>query len=443
MNTANIPQKAQWSSFTHYVLVTTGAVVGLGNIFQFPYYVSKYGGAFVLCYIIFEVLIGVPLLLAEIIIGRRGKQNPVGAISILAMETNANKNWRWIGWLCFTILFLTLTYYSVNSAFPLAYFTSLVNDSLHISPSINLWSLSSTFAASPVELGAYFLIFLLATLAVVVVGINRGLERISSLVVPLYITLFFGLAIYACSIGNFKAAVAYLFSFNPQHFTVEMIFAALTYAFFKLNIGMGCMIVYGSYLPLTTPLGRSTFVVLCLDGLVSLLAYFSIYSLLFFNNTQLLTTELTYHLMPNIFFSVPNGVLLAILFFLATTLAAWMPTIALAESVAVIIIERLGINRAKATSLIGIGAVLLGSILILSLNFHSYIQNLSVKILTPLSAVMIAIFTGWFLTKQITFNELKFNAFICKMWLFLVRYAVPSVCLGLLLLDIYPFYPFY
>ncbi len=424
-----------WSSMTIYLLVTTGAIVGLGNITRFPYYVYKFGGSFVLFYILCELLISLPILFAELIIGRRGKQNPVGAFSILAMETGATRRWRWLGWLCFIILFLSLSSYSVSVSYPVAYLSNLFKDTLahfynFISP------VKGPISNQFVMLEMCFIAFLFVTMLVILRGIKRGLETISRITVPTYFIILLGLAIYSCVVGNFSQAVSYLFDFTPNYDTwTTVLFAALMYAFFKLGVGMGIMIVYGSYLPYSVPLGRSTLLIICFDAIISLLAYFVIYPL-FTSTHELMSTMQEFHDTLYSFSHTAHGSIITTCFIFATLIAAWTPTIAMAESATVILIERFNLSRVAATLIVFSGAFLLGTFIVFSITvapnftiFHvnvmTAISNLTNKILIPISALLTAIFAGWVLKRSITENELGFKPRVYQVWQFLVRFVVP------------------
>ncbi|KTD28700.1 sodium-dependent transporter [Legionella israelensis] len=418
--------RAQWDSNLDYLLVTIGSVIGLGNIFLFPFFVAKFGPLFIVFFLLFELLISIPVVLSEFFIGRRGKQNPVGAISLLAMESGANYRWRWIGWICFTILVLTLGYYCLHTS---SYFYSLIEELLHfksnpakssvtISPANSAWSFF------------YFLIFLAMTMAVVVKGINRGLEKISRIVVPFFFVLFGILAVYASFTGDFKAAWQYLLQFNGE-ISGPLIVSALIYAFFKLNTAMGTMVVYGSYLPPTTRLGKSTLIIAGFDLLASLLSYFIIFPLLFAHIGSEFLSQFKLETTLNTFLQIPGGFWFASFFLLGTILASWMPAIAFAESATVTLIERASLKRITSTALITMVVIIIG-ILMLWLpeewSMEEITLELAEQILTPISALLIALFAGWVIGKETANIELDFGKKLFGIWRFLIRYLVP-VCI--------------
>ncbi len=418
-----------WSSMTSYLLVTTGAVVGLGNFIFFPYLTYKFGGLFFLLYILCELLVSLPLLLGELLLGRRGKQNPVGSFSILSMESGASRSWRWIGWLFFIILFLTLANYVVLVSFPALYFTDSLR-SISIKTSFSSW----------ITLETCLLVSLFGTMLVILRGINRGLETISRIVVPLYFIILLSLAIYSCSIGNVELAIHHLVSFETDASFIATLFVALTYAFLKLNVGMGSMIVYGSYLPYSVPIVRSTIIVICFDAIISLLAYFVIFPL-FIPEHSYITSIRSYQETLFYFLQAHDNNVVSILFFFALFIAAWMPCIAMAESATITLIERFDLSRSKATLIIFAGAALLGSAIIYSYygwadnlifnqwSLAKFVDGLTTNILMPLSALLTAIFVGWIVQRHITESELGLNSAWYSLWLFLIKLMAPILIL--------------
>lgn len=437
--------RSKWSSSTSYVIVTVGAIVGLGNIIQFPYLISQYGGLFILFYLFFELMVSVPLLFAELIIGRRGKQNPVGAIDLISFESNASSYWRYIGWFSFIVSFLTLSYYTVQAAFPLSYFLGSLNViSIYGADEPSAIAVHGDVMTRFLPLEICFLAFLIATIAVTMRGINRGLEKISWIVVPTYFLILFVLAIYTSIEGNFSASLKTLFSMHPGTSIITVIIAAMGYAFFKLNVGMGSMIVYGSYLPYTASFRRSTIVIILFDIIISFLSYFIIYPLML--KTQSFEYELTNHNIIYIFTGIPNEFIIMALFFLAAVIAAWTATIAMAETVTVTLVERFKMTRLRASIIIFIGAVVIGSfaalthtewmhvMIVHSLPLQGIIKNTTDTILIPLSAIFIALFAGWIMTKAISQSELRFPSAVYRLWLFLTKYIIPA-CIAILLLS--------
>jgi NSS family neurotransmitter:Na+ symporter len=218
------------------------------------------------------------------------------------------------------------------------------------------------------------------------------------------------------------------------------LFAAFIYAFFKLNVGTGIMIVYGSYLPLSAPLGKSALYVVLFDIIASLLAYFAIYPLVL-NSALTAMVKVDYQMIHHLFTQVAGGNVAVILFFLAATLAAWMPTIAITESIVVTLMERFDLSRRAATLMTGIIVLILATMIILSysefvkLDVNRLLTLLSDNILIPISALFTAIFIAWVVSKKTTFDELGFSSTAFNLWHILVRYVAPVLCLVLLIVN--------
>lgn len=439
--------RSQWSSSFSYMLVTIGAIVGLANIIQFPYLISQYGGLFLLFYIFFELTVSLPLLFTELSIGRRGKQNPVGSIDIICLESGVSRKWRYIGWLCFLASFFTLSYYTVQAAFPLNYFLG----------SLNIISVYGVDEPTPVAMQGSaltdfmsvevcFLLFLFSTMLVVIRGIHRGLEKISCILVPFYLVVLIALAIYVAFYGDFLSSVKALFSMNPDKPIFVIMIAAMSYAFFTLSVGMGSMIVYGSYLPYSASFRRSTICIAFVDVFVSLISYFIVFPLM------LKTNDFVYHLTNHnviyLFNGIDNGFVISALFFLCAVIAAWMSTIAMAETTVVTLVERFGLTRLRAAILIFISAAILGSFAALThtrwmdaqlldaMPIQGLLMSVTEKLLIPISAMCIIIFAGWIIEKNILRSELQFSPTLFRVWLFLVKYVSLALIIILLIVTI-------
>ncbi len=440
----DIEHRPQWYSFTSYVLVTTGALVGLGNVFQFPFLAIKYGGLFILFYIICQLTIALPLLFAELLIGRRGKQNPVGSIGLLTIESDANYHWRALGWSCVLIAFLTMIYYTVIAAFPIGYFIDNVKDIYqHATPLNGSIPLHNEAVSSFAKLETWFIVFVGLAMIVVYRGIHRGLEEISMITVPLYFIILLLLAIYISTLGYFGDSVSRIFTNDPHISLYEIFLAALALAFMKYKTGMGVMIVYGSYLPYHVSLAKSTLLVVIIDALVSLFSYFIVYPLTLTGNAEVLS-ELSTHNVVTIFNGLPGGLIISAVFFFAAILIAWTPIIAMAETVVVTLMERLYLSRTYASIMLILLILLCGSFEAASqfewanvkiwgdYSLHNLLKNITLDVLTPMVVFFIAIFIGWVVSRDVTEEELRFKPIFYRLWRFLIRYVVPIAVLVVL-----------
>lgn len=448
------PIRSKWSSQFAFVLVCAGAAIGLGNIWKFPYILGSHGGGtFLILHLIFLILIALPLLLAEMLMGRRGHQNIVTSIQLLSSETNANPRWKGIGWLCSVTLMLILSFYSVVAGWALAYLTySWHGDLTGLSP-LAIEHVWQGFLGSPLTMLFWHSVFILMTMGVLAKGIHKGIENASKILIPVLFMILIMLLGYATGTGHFYEGIQYLFDIQLDKITPQTIVSAMGHAFFTLSIGAGSILVYSSYSSKSFSLGQVAVSVVLLDFLVSTLTAVSTFPILFTHGLKPETGPgLTFEILPIAFSSMEGGAFLGGLFFLLSVCAAWTSAISLAEPLVALLSERYKIKRIKATFFIGFFAWLLGIASILSFNYwkslklfgewtlFTGITDLSTNILLPMGGLLIAIFTGWILHRRITREELAFqNESTYKIWRFLIRWVSPF---GILIILLYPVYLF-
>lgn len=429
--------RAQWYSFNSYVAVTTGAIVGLGNVFQFPFLITQYGGLFLFFYFICQLFIGLPLLFAELLIGRRGMQNPVGSINTLIVESSANSRWSCLGWMCLLTAFFTICYYAVAAAFPMGYFIDNINTLTHSHFTKTDLELDTSAVSGFGQLELCFVLFLFLAMIVVYRGINRGLETISLIIVPLYCIILFALVIYIASQGYIDEGMREILKHHPEAPWKEIFLAALGLSFLKYKIGLGVLMVYGSYLPYHVPLAKSTLVVVLIDFIISLLSFFILYPLALMAGDDGSHLILSSHNVMIIFSGLPNGLIVSAFFFFAAILMVWTPLIAMGETIVITLIERLGWSRFYASTVTMIAAFILGTFVVAThmdwidvqivgqYPLHNLLRNITMDILAPINALLISIFAGWVMYRNTTEIELGFKPFFYTLWRFLMQYVIP------------------
>lgn len=441
MNTENIISKrAHWSSRLAFILATTGAAVGLGNIWKFPYMAGDNGGsAFVLVYLICVLLIGLPIMLSEMLIGRRGQQNPVNALRKLALEANCSTNWQIIGWWGACTLLIVLSFYSVVAGWSLAYLVRAWSGAFNGLDAAGVEQLWQHFLANPWQLLFWHAIFMLLTLWVVARGVQQGIEKASRIMMPLLFVTLIILDGYATSTSGFSQGAKFLLDFNLAKITPYVVISALGHAFFTLAIGAGCMLVYGSYLTPNIRLSSAVITIAGLDVLVAILAGLAIFPIIFSHG---LTPQggpgLMFEVLPIAFAKMGGGQFFGGLFFLLLLFAAWTSSISMAEPLVILLTERYSISRLAACLIVGSIAWCLGIGSVLSFNvwqhytifghwnFFGAITDLATNIMLPIGGLLFAIFAGWKMSKQATEHELNMpNAWLYNAWRFLIRYLAP------------------
>ena len=241
---------AQWGSRVGFILAATGSAVGLGNIWKFPYMTGQSGGsAFVLTYLLCIAFIGLPILVAEWLIGRRGQKNPIHAMEDVAQQNRRSKAWKLVGVSGVLGSFLILSFYSVIGGWAVDYIFITAAGTFNGMDGQATESLFTGFLGNPSQLLTWHSIFMLLTVVIVAMGVSGGLERASKLMMPALALVLLVLVAYGAFFTNsFGAAAAYLFSPNWSAINGTVILAALGHAFFTLSLGMGIMMAYGSYL---------------------------------------------------------------------------------------------------------------------------------------------------------------------------------------------------
>ncbi len=430
----------QWSSRWAFILAATGSAVGLGNIWKFPYITGENGGgAFVLVYLACLALIGLPIMMAEIMVGRRGRQNPVNSLYSLAVEEGKNTGWQYLGWMGVVAGFLILSYYSVFAGQALAYVFRLFSGTFEGVTADGATSIYNALVQDPERLLAWHTIFMIITTIVVARGVQGGLEKSVKFLMPALLFILILLVGYAANTGTyFQQAIDFLFKPDFSKLTNDAILTAMGHAFFTLSLGMGAIMVYGSYLPKEASILKMSITIALADTGVALLAGLAIFPLVFANGLDTNAGPgLIFHTLPIAFGHMANGAFYGGLFFLLLVFAAWSSAISLIEPAVAWLVENKGVSRRRASVMVGLSTWLLGLLTVFSFNIGSdwtlfgktlfdLLDYLTANILLPLGGLFIAIFAGWVMSKQSTDDEFAIKpGFIYYIWRFLIRYISP------------------
>jgi NSS family neurotransmitter:Na+ symporter len=428
---------AQWSSRLAFILAASGSAIGLGNIWKFPYLAGENGGgAFVLVYLLCAVGIGIPIMVAETMLGRRGRRNPVGTMASLAEEAKANPHWQWVGWLGVAAGFLILSYYSVVAGWAMAYVFKINSALFEHIDAAGAARLFNAFKDSPEYLGIWHTFFMAATIFIVRKGVSGGLERISRLMMPALFVMLVLLDFYAMGSGGFGQGFAFLFNPDFSKLTGAGVLAALGQAFFSLGLGMGSIMAYGSYLPKDVSIARASVFVVAADTAVALLAGLAIFPLVFANGlTPGMGPGLIFETLPIAFGQMPGGWLFGMVFFVLVFFAAITSSVALIEPAVAFLSEKIGRGLACLYSglacwLLGLGTAfsfnIWADVKLFGKNFFELVDWLTAELMLPVGGVLIAVFAGYIMRRDHSEAELGLaDPRHYAIWRVLVRYAAP------------------
>ena len=430
----------QWSSRWAFVLAATGSAVGLGNIWKFPYITGENGGgAFVIVYLLCIACIGLPLMIAEIMIGRRGRQNPVNSLRSLAQEENKSNSWRMIGWIGIIAGFIILSYYSVIAGQAIAYVFRSFGGVFEGVTADGAAHIYSSLTHDPERLLAWHTVFMVLTMVIVARGVKSGLEKFVKFIMPALFGILLMLVGYAANTGDyFSQGLHFLFRPDFSKISSDVVLSAMGHAFFTLSLGMGAIMVYGSYLSKTTSIVKVSIWISLTDTVVALLAGMAIFPLVFANNLIPGSGPgLIFETLPLAFGHMAGGALFGGLFFLLLVFAAWSSAISLVEPIIAWLVENKNISRRRASVTTGFGIWLLGLLTVFSFNIgenwllfgktmFELLDYLTANILLPIGGLFIAIFAGWAVSKNNSEEELVIRVpFFYFVWRLLIRYITP------------------
>lgn len=440
-----------WSSRLLFILAATGSAVGLGNVWKFPYITGENGGgAFVIVYLVCVILIGIPIMMAEVLIGRRGGQSPIRSMSLLAAKEGKSTAWQVVGWTGVLGSFLILSFYSVVAGWALVYvwyaisgaFSAAAADPEKAAGAIG--DVFSALLASPAQLVVWHTVFMVATVLIVARGVRAGLERAVSIMMPgLFLLLLMLVGYSALTTGKFGQAAAFLFGPDFSALTWQAVLIALGHAFFTLSLGAGVMIAYGSYLPRHISIAKASIAVSVLDTVVALLAGLVIFSMVFaYGLEPSAGPGLIFVTLPIAFGEMPGGIVIGTLFFIFLVLAALTSAISLLEPSVEYLEEHRGMKRALVAVAAGTAVWLLGIASVLAFNLWSELKNpfdlldfLTANIMLPLGGLLIALFVGWVMSKVSTQEELQLgDSAVYRVWHFVLRYVTP---IGVVIVFVY------
>ena len=436
----------RWGSRRAFILAVTGAAVGLGNIWRFPYIAGENGGAaFLLVYILFVLFLGLPIMMAEIMIGRAGRRGPIQALRVLAVENGRSRHWRWLGAFGGFTVFCILSFYSVVSGWSIEFLVASINGQFSGASAQEIGAGFDAFLANPMLLIFNHSVFLFMTMSVVAAGVAKGLERLNNLLMPLLYVLLIALTVYASTTEGFVPALVWMFKPSVELITPTVILHAMGHAFFTLAVGACALMAYGAYMPDEQSLPKAAGAVALLDISVALLAGIAIFAVVFaqgMDPTQ--GPGLMFVTLPIAFSGLPWGALWLSIFFLLLLLATWTSAINLAEPM-VATLQGAGLGRTKATLLIALGVWLMGLLSAMSFstladfrplfgrNVFELVSSIPPDIFLPLGGILIAVFATWVMPQDQAKQALGNHGRGFYVWLNVVRWiAIPLTFVVLL-----------
>ena len=443
----------QWSSRWVFILAATGSAVGLGNVWRFPYLVGENGGgAFVLIYLACVLVVGLPLLMAEVLLGRRGRRSPINTMRALARDEGRSPAWAVLGWLGVAAGFMILSFYSVVAGWSLSYVFMTASGTFAGANADTTATQFNDLISNPGRLLAWHTAFLALTVFVVARGVSGGLEVAVKFLMPALLLLLLLMVGYAIGNGAFGEAMAYLFT-EPDFSKINSasILEAMGQAFFSLSLGMGAIMIYGSYLPSSSSIPQTSAIIALADTGVALMSGLAIFPIVFaYDLAPGAGPGLVFQTLTIPFGHMWGGQVFGTIFFLLLSVAGLTSAISLLEPAAAWLVEHLGTSRLRACLLTGLAAWVMGVGSALSFNvisdftvfgktFFDLVEYASVNLMLPIGGFFIAIFVGWRMARNSAIDELgtgDTRAF--ASWYALVRYVAPVAVVLILLNILFP-----
>ena len=432
-----------WSSRFAFIMASVGFAVGLGNIWRFPYVTGENGGgAFVIVYLLCVFAIGVPCVMAELLVGRRGQSSPSKSMAAVAEESGHSRTWGSVGGLgVFTAYTISITY-AVVVGWVLWY---LIQAAMTGFSGADAVSSTQDFDALLADGSTMLIMTVVGNLivgAIIYAGVTGGIERAVTVMMPLLFALLVGLSIYNMFAGGFGETLSWLFTPDFSKIDGPVLLAAVGQAFFSIGVGMGGMMTYGSYLPANFSITRGAMMIVLADTMVALLAGFVVFPMVFNYGLDIAGgAGLIFQTLPVAFAQMPGGHVFAVLFFVMLSVAGVTSMVGLLESVTSWTDQRTTLGR-EMSAIVVVGSVTFCSIAsvlsynvwqdvtLFGMNFNAASEGLYDKITLPLGGLLIALFVGWFMKRELSFSELATGEQVFSIWQLLLRFVVvPAIAI--------------
>jgi len=435
-----------WSSRITFLLAAIGAAVGLGNIWKFPYITGQNGGgAFVLVYLGAVLIIALPILIAEIAIGRWGRQSPPNAMINVAADQGRSPLWSLVGWLGILAAYLIATYYAVIAGWTVAYIFKSARGDFTGHDAAAISAQFDALMADPLNMGLWHGIFVLLATVILVRGLQKGIEATVKVLMPALFALLLAMVVYGIFEGDMARTLHFMFDFNLAAIDGRVILVAIGQAFFSIGVAMGLMMGFGAYLPRDISIARSAVIIALADTAVAIIAGLAIFPVVFGNGLDPAQGPgLIFVSLPIAFGSVTGGLVFGTLFFILLFIAALTSVIGVLEPTIAWCEERFTMPRRLAALLVCVSVFILGFGTVFSFNFWSgwrplagfgrfadfgyfeILDYLTANIMMPVSGLLLAVFVGWVIKPEAIAAELRMkNPALFRTWFWLLRWVAP------------------
>ena len=462
--TDGITPREGWSSRSAFILAAVGSAVGLGNMWRFPAEAGENGGgAFVLFYILCVVLIGLPVLLSEVLIGRHGQSNAPESVRRVAAESGKSTRWSILADFGVLGAFLVLSFYCVVGGWVLYYVgvfagdivtTGVTGGAFEGRPAEDIEGLLPALFGNGALMVGLHALFLGITFFFVSRGVSSGIEWVATWLMPAFFVLFVAITIYGATTGGFGEALTYLFTFDASKLTGPVMLAAVGQAFFSLSLGVAGMMTYGAYVGRDVNLASTSGIIAGADTLVALLAGLCIFPIVFAAGLEANAGPgLMFQSLPLAFQDMPFGSIVGLLFFVMVFFAALTSSVSLLEAPTAWLKDRMNIARSIATLIVALSALVLGALaawfwsvpvvgvsqigLFAEQDLFNVLDTVTSKFLMPIGAILTALFVGWVAEKRLIDGENGLSGGLHRFWLFLVRWLCPLALLAILVVGIF------
>ena len=451
MTSSTKSRHGMWSSRWLFVLAAAGSAVGLGNIWKFPYIAGEHGGgAFVLLYLVCVLFVGIPIMMAEVMLGREGRQSPINTMRHLIKRYHRNPAWVLIGWAGVVAGFMILSYYVVIAGWSLFYIWQMASGALNGATADTASTLFNDFLADPLQLIFWQTLFMVMTVIIISRGVISGIEQAIRWFMPTLFVLLLLLLGYAVTSDGWSQGVDFMFGFDFSSLTGDSVLVAMGQAFFTLSLGMGAIMAYGAYVPSSTSITSTVCIIALLDTVVAVAAGLAIFPIVFANGLEPAQGPgLMFVTVPLAFGQMPLGALFGTLFFVLVSFAAITSAISISEPALAYLVEEYNAKRSRVAISLGVISWILGIGTVLSfnvwadvhivgdLNFFNFVDFVSQNVMLPIGGMFIALFAAFALPKTVIGAQLGIdNGALLFLWRLVCGVIAPLSVLIVFLVTI-------